>query len=123
MALSVAATTAVLAASEGESKISPFIPHTAEIIVGAVGFLVLLFLLAKFAYPMFEKTYEERTAAIEGGIERAEKAQGKAGWSHSAASYRSRTSRATAGWAPSGAETTSPPQAATLSANCPSVSR
>ena len=76
MALSLAASSAVLAAEEG--SIDPFIPHTAEIIVGAIGFLVLLFLLAKFAYPMFEKTYEERTAAIEGGIERAEKAQAEA---------------------------------------------
>jgi F-type H+-transporting ATPase subunit b len=79
MALSLAASSAVLAAGDGEgSSIDPFIPHTAEIIVGAIGFLVLLFLLAKFAYPMFEKTYEERTAAIEGGIERAEKAQAEA---------------------------------------------
>ena len=84
MALSLAAASAVLASgAEGEggesaSSIDPFLPHTAEIIVGAVGFLVLLFLLAKFAYPMFEKTYEERTAAIEGGIERAEKAQAEA---------------------------------------------
>jgi len=78
MALSAAASAVVAASGDGQSSIKPFLPHTAEIIVGAVGFLVLLYLLAKFAYPMFEKTYEERTAAIEGGIERAEKAQAEA---------------------------------------------
>jgi F-type H+-transporting ATPase subunit b len=79
MALPVAvASAAYLAAEESESKIQPFLPHTAELIVGPIGFLLLLFLLAKFAYPMFEKTYTERTAAIEGGIERAEKAQAEA---------------------------------------------
>ncbi len=63
----------LLAAEEGE--FNPLLPHTAEIIVGAVAFLLLLALLGKTVFPKFEKAYEERTQAIQGGIERAEKAQ------------------------------------------------
>ena len=62
----------------GEEELNPLIPHTIEIIVGGVAFLLLLFVLKKFAFPMFEKTYVERTEAIEGGIKRAEIAQAEA---------------------------------------------
>jgi len=61
-----------LAAGE---KINPLIPHTAELIVGAVAFTLLFLTLRKFVVPMFEKAYTDRTNAIQGGIERAEKAQ------------------------------------------------
>jgi len=61
-----------------DTKTSAILPKLPEVIIGALGFLLLLWLLQKFAYPMFEKTYAERTAAIEGGIERAEKAQAEA---------------------------------------------
>ena len=65
-----------LLASEGE--INPLVPHLAEIIVGLVAFSLLYFFLAKKAFPMFEKAYAERTAAIEGGISKAEAAQAEA---------------------------------------------
>jgi len=58
-----------------EGKINPLIPHTAELIVGAVAFTLLFLTLRKFVVPMFEKAYTDRTNAIQGGIERAEKAQ------------------------------------------------
>ena len=58
-----------------EEKINPLIPHTAELVVGAIAFLLLFFTLRKFVTPMFEKAFTERTHAIQGGIERAEKAQ------------------------------------------------
>ena len=58
-----------------EEKLNPLIPHTAEIIVGAIAFLLLYLTLRKFVTPMFEKAFTERTNAIQGGIERAEKAQ------------------------------------------------
>ena len=61
-----------LAAGE---KINPLIPHTAELIVGAVAFTLLFLTLRKFVVPMFEKAYTDRTNAIQGGMERAEKAQ------------------------------------------------
>jgi F-type H+-transporting ATPase subunit b len=58
-----------------EGKINPLIPHTAELIVGAIAFTLLFLTLRKFVVPMFEKAYTDRTNAIQGGIERAEKAQ------------------------------------------------
>jgi F-type H+-transporting ATPase subunit b len=61
-----------LAAGE---KLNPLIPHTAEIVVGVIAFTLLYLTLRKFVTPMFEKAFTERTNAIQGGIERAEKAQ------------------------------------------------
>ena len=58
-----------------EEKLNPLIPHTAEIVVGAIAFTLLYLTLRKFVTPMFEKAFTERTNAIQGGIERAEKAQ------------------------------------------------
>lgn len=49
-----------------------------DLIIALVGFAVLFFVLAKFAWPAFEKTYAARTAAIEGGIAKAESAQHEA---------------------------------------------
>ncbi|TVT11640.1 F0F1 ATP synthase subunit B [Amycolatopsis bartoniae] len=57
---------------------SPVLPNIPEVIVGLIAFLLLLWLLAKFAVPRFEKLYEERAAKIEGGIEKAEQAQAEA---------------------------------------------
>jgi len=58
-----------------EAKINPLIPHTAELVVGAIAFTLLFLTLRKFVVPMFEKAYTDRTNAIQGGLERAEKAQ------------------------------------------------
>ena len=55
--------------------LNPLIPHTAEIIVGFIAFTLLFLVLKSKVVPMFEKAYQARTDAIEGGIERAEKAQ------------------------------------------------
>jgi len=62
--------------AEGASN--PLLPNWWELLVSLVAFLILLFIVAKVAVPMFERTYEERTAAIEGGIEKAEAAQAEA---------------------------------------------
>jgi F-type H+-transporting ATPase subunit b len=56
-------------------KVNPLVPHTAELIVGAVAFSLLFLVLRSRVVPMFEKAFTERTAAIQGGMERAEKAQ------------------------------------------------
>ena len=61
-----------------EEKVNPLVPHTAELVVGAVAFSLLFIVLRKFVVPMFEKAFEARTQAIQGGIERAEKAQAEA---------------------------------------------
>ncbi|MFC6093327.1 F0F1 ATP synthase subunit B [Saccharothrix sp. BKS2] len=65
-------TTLILAAGD---EINPVIPHTSEIILGLVAFLLLLFVMKKFVAPRFEALYAERAAKIEGGIEKAEQAQ------------------------------------------------
>ena len=55
--------------------LNPLIPHTAEVIVGFIAFTLLFLVLKSKVVPMFEKAYVARTEAIQGGIERAEKAQ------------------------------------------------
>lgn len=57
---------------------NPLLPQPVEIIVSVVFALLLYFLIRKFVMPRFEATYAERTAAISGGIERAERAQAQA---------------------------------------------
>jgi F-type H+-transporting ATPase subunit b len=56
-------------------KVNPLIPHTAELIVGAVAFILLFLVMRSKVVPMFEKAFTARTEAIQGGMERAEKAQ------------------------------------------------
>jgi F-type H+-transporting ATPase subunit b len=68
---------AALLAQEAEEP-SPLMPHLSELIVGLVAFALLFFFLSRTVFPMFEKTYAERTAAIEGGMKRAEEAQAEA---------------------------------------------
>ena len=67
----------VLAAAE-EGEPSPLMPHLSELIVGLVAFTLLFFFLRARVFPLFEKTYAERSEAIEGGIRRAEEAQADA---------------------------------------------
>jgi len=66
--------TTVLAAEE----LNPLVPHTVEIIVGTIAFILLFLVLRKTAFPQFEKVYAERTEKIEGGLKRAEEAQEQA---------------------------------------------
>lgn len=56
----------------------PILPHTPEIIVGLIAFGILYYFLKKYVIPLFERTFAERTATIEGGIEKAEQAQAEA---------------------------------------------
>ncbi len=72
--------TLVAAAAEAEEaeELNPLVPHLAEIILGAVVLLILLWLIAKFVVPNFEKAYAERTTAIEGGLQAAESKQAEA---------------------------------------------
>jgi F-type H+-transporting ATPase subunit b len=58
-----------------EAAQSPLLPKPAELIVGAIAFGLLFFVLRKFVTPMFEKAFAARTEAIQGGIEKAERAQ------------------------------------------------
>ena len=55
--------------------VNPLIPAWFEVGAAVVFALLLWFLIAKYVVPGFEKTYAERTEAIQGGIEKAERAQ------------------------------------------------
>jgi F-type H+-transporting ATPase subunit b len=61
-----------------EKAPSPILPHIPELILGFVAFIILLLVLKKYVVPRFEAAYEERAKMIEGGIEKAEKAQAEA---------------------------------------------
>jgi F-type H+-transporting ATPase subunit b len=60
------------AAEEGAN---PLVPHTAELIVGFIAFSLLFLVLRSKVVPLFEKAFAERTEAIQGGMEKAERAQ------------------------------------------------
>jgi F-type H+-transporting ATPase subunit b len=63
-------------AAEGAQN--PLIPDTAELIVGLLCFFIVFGFLGKKLLPNIQKTLDERHDAIEGGLERAEKAQAEA---------------------------------------------
>ena len=67
----------VLAAAEGETH-SPVLPVLSEIILALIVFAILYVLMRKFVVPSFEKTFAERTQAIEGGLSAAETKQAEA---------------------------------------------
>ena len=54
---------------------NPLVPHTAELIVGFIAFSLLFLVLRSKVVPMFEKAFAARTEAIQGGMEKAERAQ------------------------------------------------
>ena len=64
--------------AEAGAAPNPLLPHTAEIVVGFVAFGLLYLVMRRRVVPMFEKAFTARTEAIQGGIERAEKAQAEA---------------------------------------------
>ena len=67
----------VLAAAEGETH-SPVLPVWSEVILALIVFAILFVLMRKFVVPNFEKTFAERTQAIEGGLSAAESKQAEA---------------------------------------------
>ncbi|MCP2325134.1 F-type H+-transporting ATPase subunit b [Hamadaea flava] len=64
--------------AEGDHTPSPVLPIWQELVVGTIAFGVLCFVLMKYVFPQMEKTFKARVDAIEGGIERAERAQAEA---------------------------------------------
>lgn len=58
-----------------ESAPNPLIPETVELVVGALAFIVVFAILAKFAFPAMNKMLAERTARIQGNLEQAEGAR------------------------------------------------
>lgn len=76
----IAAASAAVAAAgaEGEEMPSVLAVPIDELIIGIIAFLIVFGGLAKIALPSIKRTLEERTNAIEGGIERAAKAEAEA---------------------------------------------
>ena len=65
-----------LATAEGAKM--PLIAHIPELIFGLVMIGILYWVVSTKVVPNLEKAYEERRAAIEGGMEQAEEAQAQA---------------------------------------------
>jgi F-type H+-transporting ATPase subunit b len=63
-------------AAEGE--LNPLIPHPVEIVLSLVVFGLLYLAVKKWVVPNFERTFAERTQAIEGGLAAAETKQAEA---------------------------------------------
>jgi F-type H+-transporting ATPase subunit b len=61
-----------------ESGTNPLIPSNVELIFGGLAFIIVFGVLGKILLPRVQKTLEERTDAIEGGLQRAEEAQAQA---------------------------------------------
>ena len=68
--------TVVVTAAGAEKP--PLIPHIPELIFGFVMLGIVYFVVAKKVVPNIERAYEERRAAIEGGMQQAEEAQAQA---------------------------------------------
>ena len=68
-----------LASEEGGHELNPLLPASwFEIGLSLVVFGIIVWVIAKKVAPAFESAYAGRTAAIEGGIAKAEKAQAEA---------------------------------------------
>lgn len=74
----------LMTAAEGETgggfweDAYPILPHPGELIVGTIAFVVILVIFSRLVVPRLEALYEERRQAIEGGVEKAERAQEEA---------------------------------------------
>src|SRR6188472_4071036 len=66
----------ILAAGEGQP--SPLAVEWVEVVLALVVFGLLFFAVKKFVVPNFEKTFADRTTAIEGGLKAAETKQAEA---------------------------------------------
>lgn len=69
---------ATLVAASGEADKAPILPHWGELIFGFAAIGILWYLVQTRVVPNLEKAYADRTAAIEGGMRRAEEAQREA---------------------------------------------
>lgn len=66
------------AATDPEATQPPILPHTGELVFGLIAFVILYVVVKTKVVPRLEAIFAERTAAIEGGIAKAEKAQAAA---------------------------------------------
>ena len=78
MQLFAGATHVAALVTAGEATKSPILPAWGELIFGFVAFFLLLVIVQKKVVPNLEKAYADRTAAIEGGMHKADEAQKQA---------------------------------------------
>jgi F-type H+-transporting ATPase subunit b len=62
----------------GQAEQLPVLPHMGELIFGLIAIAILYVIVQKKVVPNLEKAYADRTAAIEGGMHKAEEAQQQA---------------------------------------------
>jgi F-type H+-transporting ATPase subunit b len=75
--LHAATTAASTAATTAQSK-NPILPSTPELVWGSASFVVVFFVMAKFAFPAVKKTMEARTERIRSDLDSADKAKADA---------------------------------------------
>jgi F-type H+-transporting ATPase subunit b len=68
----------ILAAEDPSQSHNPILPETPELIWGTLSFLVVLFLLWKFAWPAIKKMMADRTARIQAQLDEASTAKSEA---------------------------------------------
>ena len=78
MQLFAGATHVATLVTAGEADKLPVLPNWGELIFGFFAFAILLVIVQKKVVPNLEKAYADRTAAIEGGMHKAEEAQQEA---------------------------------------------
>jgi F-type H+-transporting ATPase subunit b len=76
--LFAAATQVAALVTAGEADQLPVLPHKGELIFGLIAIAILYLIVKKKVVPNLEKAYADRTAAIEGGMHKAEEAQQQA---------------------------------------------
>jgi F-type H+-transporting ATPase subunit b len=69
---------AVLPAAESDPNQYPILPEWGELVFGLITFAILLFIFWRYVFPRLETIFAERTAAIEGGIAKADEAMREA---------------------------------------------
>ena len=78
MQLFAGATHVASLVTAGEADQLPVLPHMGELIFGLIAIAILYVIVQKKVVPNLEKAYADRTAAIEGGMHKAEEAQQQA---------------------------------------------
>lgn len=74
------------------SGLGPLAPDLTELIIGGAAFLIVFALLYKVLMPRIQKTLDERTDQIEGGLQRAQETQAEA--DQALAQYRAQLAEA-----------------------------
>ncbi len=66
------------AGAESGGGLSIILPAAAELFYGFISFVIVYFVLAKFAFPKLNQVLEDRSAAIQGKMEEAERVRAEA---------------------------------------------